>query len=83
MKLTALDLAFPPAKWLGALVVSSEEGFDSFTQLIFVFEASSAECLALQQAEYDFNLVQPTGRSRREVKLDPPLEFRQPVALRS
>jgi hypothetical protein len=30
----------------------------------------------LQQAEHDFDLVQPTGRSRREMKLDPPLELR-------
>ena len=70
LELTALDLALPPAKRFSAFVVSSKEGFNGLAQLIFVFEASSVECLALQQAEYDFNLVQPTGRSRREMKLD-------------
>jgi hypothetical protein len=74
--LTALDLAFSPAERFGALVVPSNEGFYGLAQLIFGFEACSVECLALQQAEYDFNLVQPTGRSWREMKLDPPLELR-------
>ena len=60
----------------GAFVVLSDESFNSLAQLIFGFEACSVEGLALQQAEYDFNLVQPTGRSRREMKLDPPLELR-------
>jgi hypothetical protein len=62
-------------------VVSSEEGFNGLAQLILGFEASSIECLALQQAEYDFNLVQPTGRSRREMELDSPFELRQPVVI--
>jgi len=39
----------------------SEEGFNGLTQLIFGFETSSVECFALQQTEYDFDLVQPTG----------------------
>jgi hypothetical protein len=56
VELTALHLAFPPAERFGVLVVSSEEGLDGLAQLIFGFEASSVECLALQQAEYDFNL---------------------------
>jgi hypothetical protein len=43
--------------------VSSEEGFNGLAQLIFGFEASSVECLALQQAEYDFSKreVNPSG----------------------
>jgi len=49
--------------------------------LIFGFEASSIECISLQQAEYDFNLVQPTGRSRREMKLDSLFELRQPIVV--
>jgi hypothetical protein len=56
--LTALDLAFSPAERLGPLVVPSNEGFDGLAQLIFALEACSVECLALQQAEYDFYLVQ-------------------------
>jgi hypothetical protein len=35
----------------------------------------------LQQAEYDFNLVQPTGRSGREMKPNAPLEPGQPVVV--
>ena len=81
MKLAAFDLALPPTERLGALVVSSEEGFDGLAQLIFGFEASAVECPALQQTEYDFNLVQPTGGSRREMKPDSPLELRQPVVV--
>ena len=61
--------------------MSSEEGVNGLTQLIFGFETSSVECFALQQTEYDFDLVQPTGRSRREMKLDSPLELRQPVVV--
>ena len=59
------------------LVVPPEESFNGLTQLIFGLEAGSVEGLALQQAEHDFNLVQPTGRSRREVKLYSPLELRR------
>jgi hypothetical protein len=59
------------------LVVSPEERFNGLTQLIFGLETSSVECLALQQAEHDFNLVQPTGRSGREVKPDSPVELRR------
>ena len=59
----------------------SEEGFNGLTQLIFGFETSSVECFALQQTEYDFDLVQPTGRGRREMKLDSPLELRQPIVV--
>ena len=61
--------------------MSSEEGFNGLTQLIFGFETSSVECLSLQQTEHDFNLVQPTGRSRREMKPDSPLELRQPIVV--
>jgi hypothetical protein len=61
--------------------VFSEEGFNGLAQLIFGFEAASIECLALQQTEYDFNLVQPTGRGRREMKPDSPLELRRPVVV--
>ena len=71
MKLTAFDLAFAPAERFGVLVVPSDEGFNGLAQLIFGFEACSVEGLALQQAEHDFDLVQPTGRSRCEMKLEP------------
>jgi hypothetical protein len=35
----------------------------------------------VQQAEYDFNLVQPTGRRRCEVKPNSSLELRQSVVV--
>jgi hypothetical protein len=38
-------------------------GFNGLARLIFAFKACSVEGLALQQAEYDLNLVQP-GRPR-------------------
>jgi hypothetical protein len=41
----------------GVFVIPSDEGFNGFAQLIFAFEACPLECFALQQAEYDFNLV--------------------------
>jgi hypothetical protein len=63
--------------------VPLEKSCNGFTPLIFRLEASSVEGLALQQAEHDFNLVQPTGRSGREVKLDASLESRQPVIVSS
>jgi len=56
LELTAPYLALPPAEWFGAFVVSSEEGFNRLAQLIFGFEATSVEGLALQQTEYDLNL---------------------------
>ena len=79
--MAALDLAFSPAERLGVLVVPSNESFNGLAQLIFGFEAGSVERLALQQAEYDFYLIQPTGRSGREMKLDPPFELREPIAV--
>ena len=81
MELATLDLAFAPAERFGALVVPSDKGFNGLAQLIFGFKASSVECPALQQAEYDFNLVEPTGRSRREMKMDASVELRQPVVV--
>jgi len=81
LELTAFHLALPPAERLGVLVVSFEESFDGFTQLILRLEASSVERLALQQAEHDFDLIEPTRRGRREVKLDAPFEFCQPIVI--
>ena len=52
-----------------------DEGFDGLSELIFGLEAPSIEGLALEQTEHDFNLVQPTSVSWREVKSDSPLEF--------
>jgi len=63
--------------------VPLEKSCNGFTPLIFRLEASSVEGLALQQAEHDFNPVQSTGRSGREVKLDASLESRQPVIVSS
>jgi hypothetical protein len=59
--------------------VLANKGFDGIAQLIPGLETGSIERLALQQTEYDLNLVQPTGGGRREVKLDAACELRQPI----
>jgi hypothetical protein len=64
-----------------SLAVSLDEGFDCLPQLVLGSETGSIERLALQQAENDLNLVQPTGRGRREVKLDAIFEFGEPVVV--
>jgi len=56
-------------------MVLPEEGFDSLSELIFALQVSSVERLSLEQTEHDFHLIQPTSRSRREMKADSPLEF--------
>jgi hypothetical protein len=63
VQLTSPDLAFPPAERFGAFVMPAKEGFYGLAQLIFGFEATSVECLALQQAEYDLNLVSANWRT--------------------
>ena len=79
--MAALNFALPPTERFGALVVLLDEGFNGLAQLIFGFETGSAERFALQQTEHNLNLVQPAGRSRREVKLDATLELCQPVVV--
>ena len=59
--------------------VSKNECFDRVAQFVFGFETGPVDSLALQQTEHDLNLVEPTGRSRREVKLDSAFELSQPV----
>ena len=60
-------------------VVLADEGLDGIPQLILGWKAGSAERLALQQTEYDLNLVETAGRSRCEVKPDEAFEFGQPI----
>src|ERR1019366_1075582 len=55
------------------------EGLDGGTELIFVGETGSAQCLAGQEAEPDFHLIEPTGRRGSEVELHAALVFVQPV----
>jgi len=76
--LGAFDLALAPFGWLDPLIVIAKEGFDRIAQLVFGFEAGAIERLPLQQTEHNLNLVEPTGRSRRVVKLDTAFELRQP-----
>ena len=76
--MAALHLALAPSKWFGALIVIANKGVDRIAQFVFGFEAGAVESLSLQQAEHDLYLVEPTGRSRREVKLDTAFELRQP-----
>src|SRR5580704_3087714 len=46
-----------------------------------LLETATIESLALQKTEYDFNLVEPTGRGRGKVKPYAALELRQPVVV--
>jgi hypothetical protein len=61
------------------LVGVSNEGLNGGTELIFVGETGSAHCLAGQEPEPDFHLIEPSGRSRSEVELHAALVFFQPV----
>jgi hypothetical protein len=36
-----------------------EECFNGLTQLVFAFQASPVEGLALEETEHDFDLIQP------------------------
>jgi hypothetical protein len=56
-------------------MVLPDEGFDSFSEWILALKVSSVERLSLEQTEHDLNLIQPTGRSRREMQADSPLEL--------
>jgi len=48
---------------------------------LLLIKTGSLDRLALKETEHDFDLVQPTGRSRREVELHPLVEFRRPVVV--
>jgi len=58
---------------VGQLDLNTNSDFTYAADLCFC--STSVESLALEQAEHDFNLVQPTRRSRREVKLDSALKL--------
>ena len=58
--------------------MSANEGFDGVAQLVFACETGTVESFTLQQAEYDFNLVEPTGGGRGEVKMDTAFVLCQP-----
>lgn len=77
--MTALDFALAPVKRLGVLISLGNEGLNGGTELIFVGKAGSAQCLAGQEAEPDFHLIEPTGGGGSEVKLHPALVFVQPI----
>jgi hypothetical protein len=68
--LAAFDLTLAPTERFGALVMLLDKSRDGLAQIVLAFEAGTAERLALQQTENDFDLVQPTGGRRREVKPD-------------
>jgi len=56
----------------------AHEGFNRVAQLVFAFKAGPVESLPLEQAEYDFNLIQPACRGRREMKTDATFVLCQP-----
>jgi len=63
----------------GCWLVLVTKGLNGGTELIFVGETGSAQCLAGQEPEPDFHLIDPTGGSGSEVELHAALVFVQPV----
>lgn len=61
--------------------MSLDEGFNGFTQFILALEAGSIQPLALQQTKHDFDLVEPTRRSRREVECHSLFVFGEPIVV--
>lgn len=63
------------------LVGSGNKSFDSGSEFILVCEVSSTQYFAGQETEPDFDLIEPTGGCRREVKLNPAVILLQPVGV--
>ena len=51
----------------------------SISSFLFLKLPQLAPCV--QQTEYNLNLVEPTGGSRREMKLNAAFEFGQPIVV--
>src|SRR6201993_775791 len=55
---------------MGLLIVCADEGVDLVAQLAWRGEAGPGQGLAGEDGEPDFNLIEPGGVGRREVKMD-------------
>src|ERR1039457_4391526 len=66
---------------LGVLVGSGNKSFNGGAEFILVCEVSSTHCFAGQETEPDFDLIEPTGGCRCEVKLNPAVVLLQPVGV--
>ena len=60
-----------PLERVGVLVISGNEIVNVLPQLLGAGETGGSERLAAENAEPDFNLVEPAGASRGEMKMDP------------
>src|ERR1017187_2040337 len=66
---------------LGVLVGSGNKSFNGGAEFILVCEVSSTQCFARQETEPDFDLIEPTGGCRCEVKLNPAVVLLEPVGV--
>ena len=60
-------------EWFRVCIGFGDERFNGRAKLVLVGETGSAQRFAGQEAKPDFDLIQPTGRSRSEVELNPAL----------
>jgi hypothetical protein len=65
----------------GVFIGPCDKGFDGGAELIFAGKACAVKSLARQQAEPDLNLIEPTSRSCREVKVDPTFVLGEPIII--
>ena len=76
-----MDRAFPPFEGSGVSVIDGNEAVNGVTYISSRGEIGSLYGLTTQNAEPDFNLIEPRSVSRREVKMDvfvfgqPPVPF--------
>ena len=66
-----VDVDFFPFKGCGLRVVNCNKFVNGSAQLPDGSEAGSFECTAAENAEPDFNLGEPAGASRGEMKMYP------------
>jgi hypothetical protein len=55
---------------MGVLIVGGDEGIDLFAQLTWRGEAGIGQGPARQDGEPDFDLIEPRGMGRSEMKMD-------------
>ena len=68
-------------KWLRVVIGFSDESFNGEAELVFTAETGAAQCLAGQETEPDFHLIEPTGGSGSEMKLNAASIFIEPVRI--
>ena len=65
-----MDCCGQPMKRFGKAVVGCDEAIDTLAHLLNRVEAGGSEGCTAKDAEPDFDLVEPAGMGRREVKVD-------------